>query len=230
MGASCNGLDLVAVVMGASNDLKGTYAAVSEMHDLLEWAYSAWTTTNVVVAGDTVGSADVRLSDEGTSVAALSSDSLYATVPAGTQLSDLGLAASWTDAVDAPVEQGDELGTVSVSYGSRSLGAVGAVAAQGLALSIPLFIMDWLSDPLHLMIVIVCAVVLVCLIGLACSSSAKRRRDKQMALRRGTSYTHGYAGVKLEQPRRANYTGHSQLKGGGSHKGGRHSGGAHFNG
>ncbi len=230
VGASCNGLDLVAVVMGASNDLKGTYAAVSEMHDLLEWAYSAWTTTNVVVAGDTVGSADVRLSDEGTSVAALSSDALYATVPAGTQLSDLGLAASWTDAVDAPVEQGDELGIVSVSYGSRSLGTVGAVAAQGLALSIPLFIMDWLSDPLHLMIVIVCAVALVCLIGLACSSSAKRRRDRQMALRRGTSYTHGYAGVKLEQPRRANYTGHSQLKGGGSHKGGRHSGGAHFNG
>ena len=51
-----------------------------------------------------------------------------------------------------------------------------------------------------------------------------------MALRRGTSYTHGYAGVKLEQPRRASYAGHSQLKGGGSHKGGRHSGGAHFNG
>ncbi len=234
VGATYNGLDLVAVVMGASNDLKGTYAAISEMHDLLEWAFGAWTTDSVVKAGDTVASADVRLSDDGTSVAALSSDALYATVPAGTQLSDLGLVASWTDAVDAPVEQGDALGSVSVSYKGRALGSVGAVAAQGLTLSIPLFIMDWLSDPLHLMIVVVCAVVLVCLVGLACSSSAKRRRDKQMALRCGTSYTHGYAGVKLEQPRRASYTGHSQLKGGNgghghSHQGGR-SGGAHFNG
>ncbi len=236
VGASYNGLDLVAVVMGASNDLKGTYAAVSEMHDLLEWAYESWTTTDVVAAGDAVGTADVRLSDEGTSVAALSTGALKATVPTGTQLANLGLTASWTAAVDAPVEQGDELGQVAVSFGARGLGTVGAVAEKGLALSIPLFLMDWLSDPLHLMIVVVCAVVVVCLIGLACSSSAKRRRDKQMALRRGTTYTHGYAGVRLEQPRRASYTGHSQLKGGGhgaSRKGGhgdRRSGGAHFNG
>ncbi len=233
VGATSNGLDLVAVVMGSDDDVYGKYAAISDMHDLLDWAYGAWTTANVVVAGDTVGAADVRLSDEGTSVAALSSGTVCATVPAGTQLSDLGLTASWAKAVDAPVEKGDELGQVAVSYRGRSLGTVGAVAAQGLALSIPLFVMDWLSDPLHLMIVIVCAVAIVCLIGLACSSSAKHRRDKQMALRRGTSYTHGYAGVKLEQPRRASYTGHSQLKGGNGHgssrKGGR-SGGAHFNG
>lgn len=234
VGASYNGLDLVAVVMGADTDLKGYTAAISEMHELLEWAYASWTTADVVAAGDTVGSADVRLSEEGTSVAALAAGSVRATVPVGTASSTLTFKPSWTTAVDAPVEKGTDLGTVSVSYKGRELGSVSAQTASELKLSIPMFVMDWLSDPLHLIIVVVVAVAVVCLVGLACSGASSRRREKQMSLRRGTTYSHGYGGVRLEQPQRAKYAGYSQLKGTGDagrpHAGKKGGRGAHFNG
>lgn len=174
-GASKDGLDVVGVVMDAPES-EGSAAAISNMHDLLSWGLSAWQTTSIVNAGDVLGTSAVRLSKDGEKLNVSAADAITATLPAGTTEDDLDVAFSWQGPLTAPVEAGEPLGTATVSYQGRELGAIGAVAAFGMRLSIPAFVMDWLSDPIHMVIVVVALVALFVLVGLLASRGSRRRQ------------------------------------------------------
>lgn len=170
-----DGLDVVGVVMDAPES-EGSAAAISNMHDLLSWGLSAWQTTSIVNAGDVLGTSAVRLSKDGEKLNVSAADAITATLPAGTTEDDLDVAFSWQGPLTAPVEAGEPLGTATVSYQGRELGAIGAVAAFGMRLSIPAFVMDWLSDPIHMVIVVVVLVALFVLVGLLASRGSRRRQ------------------------------------------------------
>lgn len=174
-GASKDGLDVVGVVMDAPES-EGSAAAISNMHDLLSWGLSAWQTTSIVNAGDVLGTSAVRLSKDGEKLNVSAADAITATLPAGTTEDDLDVAFSWQGPLTAPVEAGEPLGTAAVSFQGRELATIGAVAAFGMRLSIPAFVMDWLSDPIHMVIVVVALVVLFVLVGLLASRGSRRRQ------------------------------------------------------
>ena len=183
VGATYDSLNLVAVVMGSEGDT-GSSAALSDMVELLWWAYASWQTVDVVDAGDTLGSALVRLSEEGTSVPVTSTDAVLATVPFGVGLDEVTLETSWTGPLDAPIESGTFLGTVTVSYEGRELGTVGAVTAGSLSLSTRLYILDWISDPAHTLIVNVASFVVFVLVVLLVVCTVRRIRKRR-------AYLHG---------------------------------------
>lgn len=174
-GASKDGLDVVGVVMSAPES-EGSAAAISNMHDLLSWGLSAWQTTSIVNAGDVLGTSTVRLSKDGEKLNVSAADAITATLPAGTTEDDLDVAFSWQGPLTAPVEAGEPLGTAAVSFQGRELATIGAVAAFGMRLSIPAFVMDWLSDPIHMVIVVVALVALFVLVGLLASRGSRRRQ------------------------------------------------------
>lgn len=174
-GAFKDGLDVVGVVMAAPES-EGSAAAISNMHDLLSWGLSAWQTTSIVNAGDVLGASAVRLSKDGEKLNVSAADAIVATLPAGTTEDDLDVAFSWQGPLTAPVEAGQPLGTAAVSFQGRELATIGAVAAFGMRLSIPAFVMDWLSDPIHMVIVVVALVALFVLVGLLASRGSRRRQ------------------------------------------------------
>ena len=174
-GASRDGLDVVGVVMDAPES-EGSAAAISNMHDLLSWGLSAWQTTSIVNAGDVLGTSAVRLSKDGEKLNVSAADAIVATLPTGTTEDDLDVAFSWQGPLTAPVEAGEPLGTAAVSFQGRELATIGAVAAFGMRLSIPAFVMDWLSDPIHMVIVVVALVALFVLVGLLASRGSRRRQ------------------------------------------------------
>ncbi|WP_418824725.1 D-alanyl-D-alanine carboxypeptidase family protein [Paratractidigestivibacter faecalis] len=174
-GAFKDGLDVVGVVMAAPES-EGSAAAISNMHDLLSWGLSAWQTTSIVNAGDVLGASAVRLSKDGEKLNVSAADAIVATLPAGTTEDDLDVAFSWQGPLTAPVEAGEPLGTAAVSFQGRELATIGAVAAFGMRLSIPAFVMDWLSDPIHMVIVVVALVALFVLVGLLASRGSRRRQ------------------------------------------------------
>lgn len=174
-GAFKDGLDVVGVVMAAPES-EGSAAAISNMHDLLSWGLSAWQTTSIVNAGDVLGTSAVRLSKDGEKLNVSAADAITATLPAGTTEDDLDVAFSWQGPLTAPVEAGQPLGTAAVSFQGRELATIGAVAAFGMRLSIPAFVMDWLSDPIHMVIVVVALVALFVLVGLLASRGSRRRQ------------------------------------------------------
>ena len=185
--AQRDGRSLVGVVLGApwEMDAEGVTANFYDMRSLIEWGFGAWRTGEVVSAGDVVGTAEVTLSTDGDEVDALATSAIVATVPTETSLGDLTLTPSWGEAFQAPLEEGSSLGEVAVALGERELGTVTVGAARAMALSIPDFVIWWLtSDPIHTVLAVIAIVAVLVAIGLLASASSrsrKRRRRRQMA-------------------------------------------------
>lgn len=185
--ASKDGMDLVGVVLGAENapDASGVTPNFYDMRSMLEWGFGAWQTGTVVSSGDVVSSAEVTLSDDGEAVDALATGDVVATVPRGTTLADLTATPAWegteegTSSFQAPIEQGQALGTVALSLDGRELGSVDVVAARAMELSIPAFVIWWLSDPVHMVIAVAVAVAVFVTIGLLASWRTRRRKRER---------------------------------------------------
>lgn len=186
VGARRDGMNLVGVVMGASDEVDEANVTVNfyDMKALLEWGFGAWETGEVVSEGDVVASAEVTLSTDGDAVDVLSADAVFATVPRGTTISDLTVDASWDEPFQAPLERGERLGEATLSLDGRTLGTVAVSPARTMALSIPSFLIWWLtSDATHAIIVVVIAVALFVAIGLLCNSRARARRRREQRLK-----------------------------------------------
>lgn len=202
--ASRDGMNLVGVVLGASNvlDAHGVTENFYDMRDLLEWGFGAWQTGEIVAPGDALATVDVELSSTGDEVAAVSAGSITATVPRGTTLEDLTVSAPVEGSVQAPIEQGQSFGDVTVSLGERALGTVGVQAASAMELSVPDFVLWWLSDPVHAIIVVVIVAAVLVTVGLAASSSSRRRRRGryEIAVGQRRRVAPGAGGQRLETP------------------------------
>ena len=184
VGAEKDGMRVVGVVLGAGDEVdeQGVAASFTDMRALLDWGFGAWQTGSLVVAGDVIASADVSLSEDGEAVDARSTGEIVATVPRGTTLQDLTVTPTWQGAegedgsFQAPIEEGEALGTAGIALGDREFGEVGLVAARAMELSIPAFILWWLSDPVHLGIVIGSVVAVIAIVALIVGLVARRRR------------------------------------------------------
>ena len=183
-----DGRTLVAVVLGSSNTYDGNYTlrSFTDMTTLLDWGYEAWKTEELVAVGDVVGVAAVELSKDGDEVDVVSTGSIVATVPAETTFSDLTFDLGLTEALVAAVEEGQDLGTATVSLGDRVLGTVGIVTADEMRLSISAFVIDWLSDPGHALIAAGVFIVLVIVLGLVSSSGRRQREARRRERARAT--------------------------------------------
>lgn len=208
--AACrDGRTLVAVVLGTpyTGFTTETTENFYDMYDLLEWGFGAWETGEVVSVGDVLTTAAVTLSSDGETVDATSTTAITATVPTGTELADLTLTPSWSEALQAPIGQGQELGTVSVALDGRELGTVTVAAASAMGLSIPSFVIWWLtSDVLHVVIVVVALAALFAVIGLVASARSRarraRRRPVQVGYRRSVASTPQRARLSTPGPSR----------------------------
>ena len=213
--AERDGRSLIGVVMGAplEADAAGVAPNFYDMRSLLEWGFGAWQTGEVVSVGDVVGSAEVSLSSDGDAVDALATTSVVATVPVGTTLEDLTFVPSWSGALQAPLEDGAALGEVNVSLGERELGTVSAGAARAMGLSIPAFLVWWLtSDPVHVVLAVVGVVTVLVVVGVVASSSSRARRR-----RRAASSPHRRAVARSVEPVRLRPPSRSRGGRGGSH-------------
>lgn len=211
VGAEKDGMSLVGVVLGASDaaDASGVTENFYDMRTMLDWGFGAWEYGEVVSAGDVLLTADVTLSTDGEAVDAQSAGAVVATVPRGTTLADLTVTPAWQDnegdagSFQAPLEEGQALGQAEVSLDGRTLGTVALVAASGMGLSVPAFLMWWLSDPVHAAVAVACVVAVFVAIGLLSSWSSSRRRSRsryRMAVGQRRTVSPGVGGQRLKPP------------------------------
>lgn len=211
VGAEKDGMSLVGVVLGASDaaDASGVTENFYDMRTMLDWGFGAWEYGEVVSAGDELCSAGVTLSTDGDAVGAEAAGSVVATVPRGTTLADLTVTPAWQDnegdagSFQAPLEEGQALGQAEVSLDGRTLGTVALVAASGMGLSVPAFLMWWLSDPVHAAVAVACVVAVFVAIGLLSSWSSSRRRSRlryRMAVGQRRTVSPGVGGQRLKPP------------------------------
>jgi len=140
--ADADGRTYYCVVLGAETaedeeeGIKVRYSFV-ESRRLLEWAFDNF--KRITLLDDTFSSAirevPVTLSDEGDHVTVQPVGSLEATVPKAFDPSKVELRMDLPESVEAPVEQGSKLGTVSLLYDGKVYGTLDMAASFSVARS-----------------------------------------------------------------------------------------------
>lgn len=185
---------LVCVVLGApmSGDSKGITSNFHDTKALVEWGFGAWQTGEVVSPGDPLLSVDVEFSSDGDEVGIEATSAIVATVPADLTLDDLTITPTWSETLRAPLTEGSTVGEVTVALDDQQLGTVSVAPVRSVGLSIPDFVIWWItSDISHALIVAAVVVALFAVIGIICGVSAKKRRLREQRLRVSSGRSYG---------------------------------------
>lgn len=142
-----NGLSYIVVIMGATaNDDKDM--AYTAANALIEWVLSGFAYREVLSTSRLVGEVKVTLSDKADTVMLVPKESITAYLP-----SDLNLEKDliYVDTVnylsfEAPVEEGQSAGYISVYYGEKLLGTTELITMNGVERSEFLHVLAIIKD------------------------------------------------------------------------------------
>ena len=113
---------LVAAVMGAASDAARTEASQA----LLNYGFRFFESRKIYSVGDTIASVKVWKGEANEVQLGVASD-LYVAIPRGTY-NDVEAAAEITETIEAPVEAGQEIGTLVLKLKGRTVRSVSLVA------------------------------------------------------------------------------------------------------
>lgn len=133
--AERDGTTLISVVMGAETvvDADGTHRMqFSESSSLLNWGFQNYSVHPILENGDPVTEVPVTLGVDVDSVLVVPGDTLDALLPNDVTSEAFTTSFEVVDSVEAPVEKGEKLGTLTVSLGDQVYGTVDLVAADAV--------------------------------------------------------------------------------------------------
>ena len=130
------GLTYLAIVMGADAVEKTVYSYVNVIK-LLEWAFTSFTYIEVLRADKIVCELPVELSSTLDYVTLVPEKAITVYLPSETVVeTDIRYSYNtYSDTLDAPVETGQEAGTITVLMGDRILGSCALVTTSSVARS-----------------------------------------------------------------------------------------------
>ncbi len=192
---------LIAVLLGG-NPWYRDGAVVSdnyftESRRLLEYGFNHFSYKNVLDASQPVDTVPVSLSQQQDYVTVLPSDSITALLPNDLDPALFTQTVDLPEALRAPIEKGQVIGSITVSYGDKTYGTVDLVAATGLERSQMLYLLDrvtWIFSFLWvklLALVLIVAMALLIARRMVFGPSRRRRRSKKKQV-----YSSSYRGRK----------------------------------
>lgn len=134
--AEQDGLRLCCVMMNCDwrydSNRNKIWPQYYESKRLYEWGYDNFERKTLVKKGSEQGSVRVSKARSGkdATVAVKARKSIKAVVPKGTKKKELHYSVQLPDSVIAPVQAGDKLGTLTVSYAGEKLGSTDLLAAE----------------------------------------------------------------------------------------------------
>ena len=193
--------ELVSVVLGAEKvtlaDGTVETRSFSETAKLLDHGFDDFKTMQLLDPGEFVCEVPVELSSETNYVVAHPSKSIERMVPSDLQPGDFTRTINLnSESVDAPIAEGDELGTVTISYDGTDYGTVPLLALNDVSASWLLTkqreVQNFFAQPWVKLAAIGAGALIV---GLAVLRMVSVSRAKRYGRRRGYSYN-GYRGRK----------------------------------
>ncbi|MDD5938475.1 MAG: D-alanyl-D-alanine carboxypeptidase [Clostridiales bacterium] len=143
--AEKDGRTMIAVILGGKNWRDSSGARVednyfSESKRLLEHGFNDFSRREILSAIDPIGTVPVSLCAEQDYVTVQPAAGLEATLPDGLDPALFDREVTLPESLEAPIEKGQTLGTISLSYGGRDYGTVDLIAATSLERSQFLYI------------------------------------------------------------------------------------------
>ena len=191
---------LVSVVLGAERvklESGGTETrSFTESARLLDHGFDDFKRMELLSADEFIQEVSVELSSETSYVVAHPAESLERMVPADLEAEDLTRTITlYADPVYAPIAAGDELGTITISYGDVEYGVIPLLALNDVSASWLLTkrheLLEFLAQPWVKRAAIGVAALAVGLVVLRVAAVSRARRYHG---RRGGGYSGGYRG------------------------------------
>ena len=169
--AAKGSLSFLSVVLGAERVVSNGRADVqsfSETTRLFEWGFENFSYQTVLSPNDMLASVPVTLSKEASSVALHCTEDVEVLMPKVLTSEDLTRTIRFrSKSVEAPVEQGDQLAEVTLSYGDTVYATVPLVAVASVSASRSLVILSQIQAFFQRTAVrVVCVVLLLLIIAL----------------------------------------------------------------
>lgn len=137
--ASKDGYNYLCVVMGAPyNDAEGkaytSNQAFAETKKIYEWAFSSFRTKTLIEKGEGVGEVKLRLGKDGKDHLLLMSGERYTSLlPVEIEATSVTYELDVPKTISAPIERGQEVGSIRLMLAGEEVGRVPLVAAEKAA-------------------------------------------------------------------------------------------------
>ena len=181
-----NGDKYLCVCLGAAfSYAENVNYAMKDSAKLYDWAYKNLGVQTLYSPSNSLASVDVKYVRNGKTLEAVPEKEISAFLPNNYDKKKLKVEINCPEQVDAPVAQGDMLGTVSVKYEDLDLGVTNLVAAEDVERDIsPLEV--FVTEHMQLIIIVsaVLVLIIVLLIVLISVRRKARRRSRSSKGRR----------------------------------------------
>ena len=176
-----NGDKYLCVCLGAAfSYAENVNYAMKDSAKLYDWAYKNLGVQTIYGTADSLASVDVKYVRNGKTLEAVPEKEISAFLPNNYDKKKLKVEINCPEQVDAPVAQGDMLGTVSVKYEDLDLGVTNLVAAEDVERDIsPLEV--FVTEHMQLIIIVSAVLVLIIVLLIVLISVRRKARRRSRA-------------------------------------------------
>ncbi len=178
-GVTCdfNGLKVICAVFNAGGDAAAHYG---QLKAVLEWVRTGYQRITVLRSGMACDSTKVILCRNTDTVMLVSGEAFTYVVPTDYDSSLISLSVDAPDEVEAPVREGDVLGTITVTYDDTVIGTIPALAGQtaerDAGMTIRYRLGQFFSHPVVILLLVLAVIALAIFIAYAFVYNKKRKR------------------------------------------------------
>ena len=176
-----NGDKYLCVCLGAAfSYAENVNYAMKDSAKLYDWAYKNLGVQTLYSPSNSLASVDVKYVRNGKTLEAVPEKEISAFLPNNYDKKKLKVEINCPEQVDAPVAQGDMLGTVSVKYEDLDLGVTNLVAAEDVERDIsPLEV--FVTEHMQLIIIVSAVLVLIIVLLIVLISVRRKARRRSRA-------------------------------------------------
>ncbi len=181
-GVTCNfnGLKVICAVFNAGGDAAAHYGQIKAV---LEWVRTGYQRITVLRADMACGSTKVILCRNTDTVMLVSGEAFTYVVPTDYDSSLISLSVDAPAEVEAPIREGDVLGTITVTYDGTVIGTVPALAGQtaerDAGMTIRYRLGQFFSHPIVIILLVLAVMALAVFIAYAFVYNKKRKYRKR---------------------------------------------------
>ena len=176
-----NGDKYLCVCLGAAfSYAENVNYAMKDSAKLYDWAYKNLGVQTLYSPSNSLASVDVKYVRNGKTLEAVPEKEISAFLPNNYDKKKLKVEINCPEQVDAPVAQGDKLGTVSVKYEDLDLGVTNLIAAEDVECDIsPLEV--FITEHMQLVIIVSAVLVLIIVLLIVLISVRRKARRRSRA-------------------------------------------------
>lgn len=181
--AEYNGVELISVVLGAERDAEGRKGNFVESKRLLVWGFENFKRATLLSSSRPVCEVKVESAKHRDYVVAHTPQDYSVLMPVDFEEESVELVPTADETLEAPINRGDEIGSVLVRYDGRDYITLPLIAADDVERSLIAYAINHLKklldSPITTIVIIAIVIVIICYIIYVIQYNKRKRRHRR---------------------------------------------------